>query len=85
VEQVELWEKLAQQPTAGMQEVHGSLNQHLIRAPLKGVTQIIIVFVFNGRINILILYVFANLRFIQADCTDIIATSPNAVASKIPF
>ena len=61
------------------------INQHLIRAPLKGVTQIIGVFVFNGLISILILYVFANFRFIQAHCTDIIATSPKAAASKIPF
>ena len=48
----------------------------------NGVTQIIVVFVFNGLINLLILSVFANLRFIQADCTDIISTSPKAVRGE---
>ena len=58
---------------------------HAIRAPLKGVTQIIIIFVIDGLINLLILYVFANLRFVQANCTDIIATRSKAVALKISF
>ena len=61
------------------------LNQHWIRAPLKGVTAITVVFIFNGLIDILILYVFANLPFIQADCTYIVATSPEAVTFKIPL
>ena len=60
-------------------------NQHLIRAPLKGVTQITVVFFFDGFINFLILYVFANLGFIQADRADIISTGPKTVASKIPL
>ena len=61
------------------------LNQHLIRDPLKGVTQIIVVFAFDRLIDILILYVFTDLRFVQADCADIISASPKAVPSKIPF
>ena len=35
------------------------VNQHAISAPLKGVTQVIVIFVFDGLINLLILYVFA--------------------------
>ena len=41
------------------------LNQHLIRASLKGVAQITAVPVLYGRIGFLNFYVFPNLGFIQ--------------------
>ena len=61
------------------------LNLHLIRPPLKGVTQIMVVLIFDGFVNILILYVYANLGFVQANRTDIIATRPKTVTSEIAF
>ena len=61
------------------------INQHLIRASLKGITQITVILVFDGLIDVLIRYVFPNLGFIQADCAYIISTCPKTMAFKIPF
>jgi hypothetical protein len=61
------------------------IYQHLIQAPLKGVPQITVIIVFNRLINILILYIFPDFGFIQADCVYVITTSPKTVTSKIPL
>jgi len=65
--------------------IQSIINQHLIRALLKGVTQITVIFIFGRLIDVLILYVFPNLGFIQADCAYIISTCPKTMTFKIPF
>lgn len=58
---------------------------HLTRAPLKGVTQIGIVFILYRFIYTLVLDIIPNLGLIQADCVDIITPSPKTMPFKIPL
>ena len=51
-----------------------TINHHLIRTTLKGVTQITVMLVFDGLIDVLILYVLPNLGSVQANGAYIIST-----------
>ena len=44
------------------------IYQQWRQAPLKGVTQITVIIVFNGFIYILVLYIFPHLGFIRERC-----------------
>ena len=58
---------------------------HWLRATLKRVTQITIVLVFDRVVDFLILDIFPDLAFIQANGTHILTPSPKAMSLKVLF
>jgi hypothetical protein len=57
----------------------------MIRATLERVTQITVVFVLNGIVDLLILYVSPDLGLIKPNGTDILTTSPETMAFEVLF
>jgi len=57
----------------------------MIRATLERVTQITVVFILNGIVDLLILYVSPDLGFIEPNGTDILTAGPEAMAFKVLF
>ena len=57
--------------------------QLITRASLEGITQVSIITIFNTFIDLLILNIFPYLCFVQANGTNIIATCPKTVSTKI--
>ena len=57
----------------------------MIQATLERVTQITVVFVLNGIVDLLILYVFPDLGLIEPNGTDILTTGPEAMAFNVLF